>query len=214
MISLRRLTLLFGAALTLASTAFAQSGTITVTGTNPESFSLTNTAGGVLSSTITLAPMTPANSNTAVEGEAEVRLRSNKAYKLNVQAGALSVNIPGSDDGGDAIALADIGFGVKGTVLTGANVANSGSRGETMTAGYTVASWPTASNGLTPAFGKTLNDITSSTQVLTGTRISKKGNLATDNNFISITFGVATLPQFHTPNSGFSSIITVTMASQ
>jgi hypothetical protein len=206
--------MLVGVALMLASTAFAQSGTITVDGSNPESFSLTDNTGAVLSSTITLGAMTPANPNTVVSGSAEVRLRSNKAYKLSAQASALNVTTPGLADGGDPITLLDIGFGILAMANTGTNVASSGSRNDNIVAGYSVALWPTAVNGLTPAFGKTLNDITSSTQVLTGGRISKKGNLSTDDNFISVIFGVATLPQFHTPNAGFSSVITLTIASQ
>jgi hypothetical protein len=67
---------------------------------------------------------------------------------------------------------------------------------------------------LTPGFGKTLADITGSTTIMSGPRISKKGNMATDNNFIAIQFGVATLPQLHTPNQGFSTTITLTIAAQ
>jgi hypothetical protein len=67
---------------------------------------------------------------------------------------------------------------------------------------------------LTPSFTKTLNDITGTgAQVISGSRISSKGNLATNDNYISVFFGVATLPQFFTPNAGFSSTITLTIAA-
>ena len=74
--------------------------------------------------------------------------------------------------------------------------------------------WPASTDGLTPSFSRTLNDIQTAQQILQGTRISKKGNLMTTDNFISVTFGVATLPQFFTPNTNFSAVITLTMASQ
>ena len=94
-------------------------------------------------------------------------------------------------------------------------MANTGSRTDAIAAGFDVSGgWPAATNGLTPAFTKTLSNISSATQVLSGTRISSRGNLTTDNNFITATFGASTLPQFFTPNSGFSSVITLTVASQ
>lgn len=205
-----------GAVFGLATGAFAQtSGTITVTGTNPEAFSLTNVSEGALSSTIALGTLTPAAGGTLNTNTATIRLRSNKAYKVTAQAGTLSVTGAGSADGGSSIALSDIGFGITATSLTGANVANTGSRTDAIAAGYDVSGgWPAATNGLTPAFTKTLSNISSATQVLSGTRISSKGNLTTDNNFITATFGASTLPQFFTPNSGFSSVITLTVASQ
>jgi hypothetical protein len=205
--------LCLGAAFT--SAALAQtSGTIQVTGTTPEAFSLTSAGEGTLSSTIALGTLTPSNNNTVIEGTADVHLRSNKVYKVTAQAGALSITSPESADGGDTIALTDIGFGIRSKTLTGANVANSGSRTDTIATGFDVTGgWPTATNGLTPAFGKTLNDIQTSAQVLNGTRISTKGNISTNNNFIDIQFGVATLPQFFTPNAGFSTTITLTIAS-
>jgi hypothetical protein len=215
MISFKRAAVLLGAVMMLASAAFAQTaGTITVTGATPEAFSLTNTSDGTLSSTIALGSLTPGNTNTLSTGTAVVRMRSNKAYKVTAQA-SLTITGAGSADGGNDISLSDIGFGITSTTLTGGNVANSGSRTDAIAAGYDVSGgWPAASNGLTPAFTKTLNDISGSTQVLQGTRISKKGNMATNDNFISVTFGVATLPQLFTPNASFSSVITLTIASQ
>jgi hypothetical protein len=71
-------------------------------------------------------------------------------------------------------------------------------------------------NGLTPfvpATHGTLDDITASTQILSGPRISTQGNISTDNNFITATLVVATLPQYFTPNTSFSTTITLTIAS-
>ena len=93
----------------------------------------------------------------------------------------------------------------------GANVATGHT--DTIATGYDVSGgWPTPANGLTPTFGKTLNDITTGVQVLNGTRVSARGNLATNNNFVLVTFGAATLPQFFTPNTGFSTTITLTIS--
>ena len=125
----------------------------------------------------------------------------------------MSVTGAGSTDGGSDISLSDIGFGIVSITATGANVASGHT--DTIVSGYDASGgWPAPTNGLTPSFGKTLNNITSGPQVLSGTRISSKGNMATDNNFINVRFGVATLPQFFTPNTGFSTVITLTIASQ
>jgi hypothetical protein len=217
MISFKRLPILLGAVMMMATAAFAQtSGTVTINGSNPEAFSLTDTGGAALSATVNLGVLTPASTNTlTTSAPVTVRMRSNKVYKVTAQASALTITGPGAVDGGNTITLQDIGFGVTGMTLTGTNVANSGSRTETLPVGFDVSGgWPVASNGLNPAYSLTLNDITTPTQVLAGTRISKKGNLITDNNFISVSFGVAVLPQFFTPNTGFSTVITLTMASQ
>src|SRR5215510_3185581 len=97
----------------------------------------------------------------------------------------------------NTLALTDIGFGVTSMTLTGTNVANSGSRTDAIASGFNAATWPTPANGLTPSFTKTLNNITGAgAQVLNGSRISTKGNLATSDNYISVYFGIATLPQF------------------
>ena len=216
MISFRRLPLLVGVMLITASAALSQSGTINISGTNPDAFSLTNASGQALSATVAFGIMTPANATTVASDEAIVRMRSNKAYKLSAQASVLTINGAGADQGGDPIGLTDIGIGITGMTLNAPNVANGASRTETIPAGFGVTNgiWPAATNGLTPAFGKTLSDIQASTEILSGQRISKKGNLATDNNFIEVKVGVATLPQFFTPNTGFSATITLTMASQ
>lgn len=216
MISFKRLTMVLGAVMMMASAAFAQN-TITVTGNNPEAFSLTDTGGNTLSATIALGALTPSNTNAlTVGGPVTVRMRSNKAYKITAQASALTFSPGGAvPDGGDTIALTDIGFGVTAMNLTGVNVVNTGSRTETLPAGFDVSGgWPAASNGLNPTWALTLDSITSPTQILAGQRISKKGNLITDNNFISVSFGVAVLPQFFTPTTGFQTVITLTMASQ
>jgi hypothetical protein len=46
-----------------------------------------------------------------------------------------------------------------------------------------------------------------------GTRISKKGNIITPDNFVKLTFGAATLPQYFTPTTGFQAVITLTVVT-
>src|ERR1043165_7475025 len=117
-------TLWLGALLTL--NGFAQTtGTITITGSDPESASITNTSDASLSSTVALGVLTPQTGGTLTTSSVAMRLRSNKAYKLSAQATALSVSGAGSTDGGSSIALGDIGFGVTAIDATGSNVASS-----------------------------------------------------------------------------------------
>ena len=196
----------------MSAAAFAQtSGNITVSGTTPEAFSITDTTDGTVTSSIVLGTLTPSNNGTLAQNTAQVRLRSNKAYKVTAQASALNFSNAGSVDGGAALALTDVGFGITNISAAGANVATGHT--DTIATGYDVSGgWPTPANGLTPTFGKTLNDITTGVQVLNGTRISARGNLATNNNFVLVTFGAATLPQFFTPNTGFSTTITLTIS--
>jgi hypothetical protein len=214
---IRRLLTIAGLVALTAGAASAQtSGTTTVTGTTPEAFAITNATDGALTSTVALGTLTPASGTTTAAlttGTADIRLRSNKAYKLTATASALSVTSAGTAGGGTALALSDIGFGIVSITADGANVATSHT--DAILTGYDVsAGWPAPTNGLTPAFSKTLSSISGGVEVLSGTRISAKGNLSTDNNFVTVRFGVATLPQFFTPNAGFSSVITLTIASQ
>jgi hypothetical protein len=193
-------------------------GTVTVTGTNPAAVSIVNTSDANISATIALGTLTPATGGAFASGNFQTRLRSNKAYVLSAQATALSFNGLGSADNGDTIALGDIGFGVTAVANTGANVAGGGSRSDAVVAkfDYTASGFPSPANGLTPFVAGThgtLNDITSNTQILNGPRISRKGNISTNDNFILVTFGIATLPQYFTPNTDFSTTITLTVTA-
>jgi len=206
----------FAIAMLFAKTALAQTtGTITLTGSTPTAVSVTNASDGTLSSTVSLGSLTPAVGSTLMTSTVQARLRSNKAYTLSAQAASLSISSPAAADGGASISLGDIGFGITAIDATGTNVATGHS--DTIASLFNYSSgFPAVTNGLTPfASGTngTLNDLTSNTQVLSGTRISSKGNLSTNNNFVLVTFGIATLPQYFTPNSGFSTTVTLTIAA-
>ena len=191
-------------------------GTITVSGSQPSSCSILNSSDTALSSTIALGAMTAAANNTLVTGTAVTHLRSNKAYVVSAQATALAFTGLAATDGGNTLALTDIGFGLTAVDASAANVAAAHT--DTIVSGppsfsYT-GGWPAAANGLTPfvaGTNGTLNDITANTQVLSGKRISKFGNIITNNNMVVATFGVATLPQYFTPNTTFSTTVTLTM---
>src|SRR5437870_1071885 len=208
--------LMFSMIAFLTQTGFAQTtGTITVTGTTPTAVSVTNASDSTLSSTVALGTLTPAAGNSLMSSTVQARLRSNKAYTLSAQAAALNISSPAAADGGTSITLGDIGFGVTAIDAAGANVATGHT--DTIVSLFNYSSgFPAVSNGLTPfAAGTngTLSDLTSNTQVLSGSRISAKGNISTSNNFVLVTFGVATLPQYFTPNSGFSTTVTLTIAA-
>lgn len=207
------LAMLVGAEMALAQTT----GTVTLTGTNPAAVSITNTSDGTLSTTVALGTLTPATGGTLTSGTFQVRMRSSKAYVLSAQTTALSFNGLGAVDGGTTIAAGDIGFGITTLANTGANVANSGSRTDTVVAKFDyTGGYPAVTNGLTPfvaGTNGTLSDISANTQILSGSRISTKGNISTNNNFILATLGLATLPQYFTPNTDFSATITLTVTA-
>ena len=100
-------------------------------------------------------------------------------------------------------------------VPTGANVATGHT--DTVVSLFNYGSgFPAVSNGLTPfvaGTNATLNDVTANTQILSGSRISAKGNISTNNNFVLLTLGIATLPQYFTPNTGLSTTVTLTIAA-
>ena len=127
----------------------------------------------------------------------------------------MNLSNPAAADGGSSITLSDIGFGITAVDATGANVATGHT--DTIVSLFNYSSgFPAISNGLTPfvaGTNATLNDLTANTQILSGSRISAKGNISTNNNFVLLTLGIATLPQYFTPNTGFSTTVTLTIAA-
>jgi hypothetical protein len=192
-------------------------GTITVSGTDPEAFSITSITDAPLGATVILGNLNPATGGVLTSGTTQIRLRSNKMYNLTAQATALNFVGAGNDDNGRPIALTDFGFGISSIDATAVNVANHANHNVVAIYNYdprTVA----VTNGLTPFVAGThgtLNDIAGGgTLILSGPRISIQGNISTDNNFVLATLVVATLPQYLTPNTSFSTTITLTIASQ
>jgi hypothetical protein len=203
----------------MTAAAFAQTtGTVTLTGTIPQAVSLTNASDSALSTTLTLGTLVATNNTTlAAITPLDVHVRSNNQYKLNASM-VFTISGAGATAGGDSIAASDIGFGITAVAATGANVATGHTDTLTTKFDYTTTAMsalpnPTGTTPFVAGTNGTLNDISSSTQVVQGTRISRKGNIITPDNFVKLTFGAATLPQYFTPNTGFQAVITLTVVT-
>jgi len=213
----RTLLILAVAILACAPFVTAQTGgTISLSGNTLESYSLTNAGGTTITAAgVAFTDLTPVLSQALVTNESVLGyLRSNHKYKLSAQVTANS-GFGGQTDAGDNIALSDIGFGIRGLVTTGTNVVNPASHVVVTKFNYVSTGWPAATTGVTPfvaGTNGTLNDITGDTQILSGSRISKLGNIANPDNAIQLTFGFAVLPQYFSPNS-FTATITLTIAA-
>jgi len=221
-----RLALTIIALLALSQVAMAQTtGTITLTATIPDAFSFTNTSNGSIGTvTVALGSLDVSNLTPAMKTDAStvLRLRSNKTYKVLAIA-TVPPAANGTPQGGDDMMLKDIGFGITAIGNNGVgNIAGGAGRtADTIATNhdYTGANWPPAvpGDGLTP-FGGTahlgsLHQIEADTQILNGLRISKRGNVVTTDNYITITLGFAVLPQYFTPETNFSTNVTLTMST-
>jgi hypothetical protein len=216
-----RLALTIIALMALSQVAMAQtSGIITLTATVPQAFSFTNTSNGTIGTVPVnlgslLVPLSPA---MVVDNSTVLRLRSNITYKVSAVA---STPPPptGTPDNGDTMLLKDIGFGITAIGNNGIGNLTTGQSNTILTnQDYTGANWPPAvpADGLTPfgavAHKGSLNEIAASTQILSGSRISKRGNVVTTDNYITVTLGFAVLPQYFTPDTGFTTNVTLTMS--
>jgi hypothetical protein len=138
-------------------------------------------------------------------------LRSNTAFNLNAQVTASSGW--GSAAAGDA-ALGDVGFGLGGLTNSGAKVFGNPAGGSTITAAF--ANDPSAAAkdaDEEPIFSSTLDDLSASTQVLTGPRISNRGGIGSPNNGMLVDCVYAIGPQFYTPANPVTATVTFTLAT-
>jgi hypothetical protein len=192
--------------------ALAQTGTITITGAVPSAFSITSNTNAALSATVALGTLTPGNTNTLTTGTVVARLRSNVSYHLSAQAVNTGIGATADD-----IQATDIGFGITAFSAAGADVITVPARTDAIVAKWDyTGGFPAPVNGLSPfvtATKATLADISANTSVLSGPRISARGNDGTSDNFAQATFGVAVLPQYFTQNASFQSVITLTMTT-
>jgi hypothetical protein len=195
-------------------------GTAGFSGTVPTVFTISNTTDGSLAASTAWdfsSNMTIGKAGTLAQGSAlSFRLRSNADYQVQAQVGSLS----GIADGlGAAIGttahdltLGDIGFGITAAVdASGASVV--GSRSDAIPNGYDVSSgWASPSSGRI-SFSKTLHDIVEApVQILSGNRISASGDNSSTDNFLLVKVGVAALPQYFTPATTFSGVVTFTVS--
>ena len=118
-----------------------------------------------------------------------------------------------------AIKTGDIGFGFTAAIdQSGASVVGGGatpSRTDTVASDFDVERRLAHSlERPHPELTKTLHDIHGSdVQILSGDRISASGNNTSDDNFLVVTLGLATLPQYLTPGA-FSGSVTLTISAQ
>jgi hypothetical protein len=204
---------------------FAQGtgGTGSYSGNVPEAYSISNASNGNLAGTLgSFSTLTIGKGTLATPSTLQVRLRSNHTYKLTANAAVTSgiTDGPASAPGTAALAIktGDIGFGFRVAIdQSGASVVNGGaspSRADNIVTGFDATSgWPSVTDGHTPAFTKTLHDIYGGDiQILSGDRISASGDDGSSDNFIVVTLGIATLPQYLTPGA-FSGTVTFTIAT-
>lgn len=170
------------------------------------------TQNGALDFTLDVSDVAAGNNNnTYAGGSVQLMLRSNTAFNLNAQV--TSSAGWGTVANGDA-ALADVGFGIGGLTNSGFKVFGDPATGSTITAAF--ANDPSAAakdaDG-EPIFTSTLNDVTGSTQVLTGPRISNRGGIGSPNNGMLVDCTYAIGPQFYTPADPVSATVTFTLAT-
>jgi hypothetical protein len=199
-------------------------GSGTFGGTVPTTFTITNITNGSLSAALgTFSTLTVGSGVLVSPTPLAFRLRSNAPYKLTAQVGSLVGFSDGtaSAAGNTAqdIKTGDIGFGFTSSLdASGASVVGGGSgsitRTDTIVTGFDVHSgWPSVTDGHTPSFTKTLHDIFGSdTQILSGDRISASGDNSSSDNFLTVTMGLSTLPQYLTAAT-FSGTVTFTISS-
>jgi len=205
--------------------AQSNSGTGSYSGTVPTTFTISNTSNGSLSGVLgNFGTLSMTNSSTLSTPTAlTFRMRSNAAYKLTANASVTSGITDGTASAAgttaQAIKTGDIGFGFTAAINQGgASVVGGGetpTRTDTIVSGYDASSgWASVTDGHTPSFSKTLHDIYGNdVQILSGDRISASGDNTSDDNFLTLTVGIATLPQYLTPGA-FSGTVTFTIGAQ
>ena len=222
-----KLTCLIMVLSTAAVVASAQTtGTVTVNGSVAKSASIRwwsftalntetganapNTQNSPLLFTLNVGDVSPANANSYAGGKVKVVLRTNAAYALSAQVTASS-GFGGAANGD--LTLSDVGFGL-------ANLANSGALvfGDPASNSVFAGSFgndPSAAaknaDGV-PTFATSFNNLSASTQVLSGPRISKGGAVSSPNNGLLVDTIYAIGPQFFTPTS-FSATVTYTVTT-
>jgi hypothetical protein len=198
-------------------------GTGTFGGTVPLTFAISDTSNASLAGALgTFSTMTIGKSTLAAPTPVAFRLRSNGPYKLSAAVTAVTTitdgaATPDASTTAQAIKTGDIAFGFTSAVVqNGLSVVGGGTtptRTDTIVTGYDATSgFATTTDGHTPAFTKTLHDIYAGVQILSGDRISSSGDNSSDDNFLTVTLGVAAIPQYWTAGT-FSGTVTLTLAT-
>jgi hypothetical protein len=200
--------------------------TITYNGTVPTTFSILNASDATLAGGDSTTFIAAIGNATVQEATQQIHLRSNAPYALSAQV-TNNTGIPDAAAGaaaghtGQAITLADIGFGVSAINVLGASVVNGGaspSRVDTTATNFAYAT-PTAANGRIASWttGSTLHAIlASAVQIQGGDRISASGDNGSSDNYILLSLKAGYLPEYYSPtdgSGGFSVVITLTLAA-
>ncbi len=224
-------TILLGCALLplMAGSAFAQStGTVSVSGAVSKSAAIrwwsytpivgevgTNnpaTQNGPMDFSLDVSEAAAGlNLQSYTGGTVQMIIRSNAAYTLNAQVTTSSGF--GTIANGD-MALSDVGFGIGSVSNSGPKVFGDPASGSTVAAAF--ASDPSAAAkdvDEEPIFTASLDDVTSSVQVLDGPRISNRGGIGSPNNGLLVDTTYAIGPQFYTPVASFDATVTFTLAT-
>jgi hypothetical protein len=204
----------------LPGTVLAQ-GDITFGGAVPAVCWITDIGNGSLSGVLgNFNTLTVGKNILSTPASIAIRLRSNAPYKVMVQLGSLvgiaDASATPRSTTAQAIKTGDIGFGITSVDVSLSRVIGGGStpiRHDAIASGFDVRSgWGSGSGGHTPTFKKTLHDISAaSIQIVSGPRISADGDNYSTNNFITVSVGISTLPQYLTVGS-FSGIVTFTIS--
>ena len=185
-------------------------------------FTITATNNGVLATAMgSFGPLTAGQSSLSAPAPVSFRVRSNAAYKLMVQVGALVGIVdgisPGDGSTAQGLKTGDFGFGFTRAVdPSGQSVVGGGSspsRTDTIVDGFDIHNgWPTVT-GQSANFTKTLHDIYGQdVQILSGSRISASGDDGSEDNCLTLTVGIAILPQYLSAGT-FSGTLTFTIVS-
>jgi hypothetical protein len=193
-------------------------GTGTFGGAVQPAFTISATNNGVLDAAMgPFGTMTVGQSTLNAPTPVAFRVRSNAPYKLMVQVGALLGMTDGVGSGSLGLTTGDFGFGFTSPVDgSGNSVVGGGSspsRVDAIVTGFDVtAGWPVVT-GTSVDFAKTLHDIYGQdVQILSGPRISASGDNSSNDNSLTVTVGIATLPQYLSAGT-FSGTLTFTIAS-
>lgn len=149
-------------------------------------------------------------------GNVTAILRSNQAYQLFAEV--TSSTGFGNSAAGD-LELGDVGFGILNLSNSGAGTKVFGDPAgdATVVAGFandpSLAPKDVDDEPVWNPNYATLQDLTASTQIASGPRISNRGGNNSPNNGLLVDFGFAVGPQYYTPVSAFEAVVEFTMAT-
>jgi len=185
-------------AVSCAATALAQdSGNAVVAGSIPAAFSITFGSADVGSESAATETVAFAGPGDGVS-HLQIRLRSNQAYALSAQLTDFATY-----NGNNGLTPEQIVFAIGSVEVSGPNVANP----QDHLSQFLFTSGARSASASRASHPRTLQEFLLNQVILSGPRISQRGNLATNNNFLLVT-----LNTLHSDTS-FSASITLTLSA-